>query len=211
MDAFEKEALRQNPPPALHDEEVQLLGFSGVNLELKKQRKSPGAASQHTPCCVCWRVGGCDQNELLFCGRCHLAVHRECYGVERSSKRGPGSRLPGQCGRPWFCTRCELDVAEAQQSLAAVESPSSPTPSVKAALSVSTVVAEAPTQVVPGWGVGTGECCLCPVKGGALKPSDDNRWCHIICAIWIPEPCISNVAKMQPIGATAFLRGRPTR
>lgn len=203
MDAFEKEALRKDPPPAMHDEEIQI-GFTGVNLE-KKHRKLPGGASAHTPCCVCWRVGGGDKNELMFCGRCHMAVHRECYGVEREKKRGGGHRVQQRGGgygsrTPWFCTRCELDVADARR--AAAENPSGGAAASAASASAAAATTDTeqpPAQVVPGWGVGTGECCLCPVKGGALKPTDDSRWCHIICAIWVPEPCISNVASMQPV------------
>lgn len=42
-------------------------------------------------------------------------------------------------------------------------------------------------------------CCLCPVVGGAMKPTTDGRWAHLACAIWIPETCLSNVKKMEPI------------
>ncbi|CAA7026483.1 unnamed protein product [Microthlaspi erraticum] len=42
-------------------------------------------------------------------------------------------------------------------------------------------------------------CCLCPVVGGAMKPTSDGRWAHLACAIWIPETCLSDVKKMEPI------------
>ncbi|GMP55229.1 hypothetical protein CsSME_00020108 [Camellia sinensis var. sinensis] len=42
-------------------------------------------------------------------------------------------------------------------------------------------------------------CCLCPVVGGAMKPTLDGRWAHLACAIWIPETCLSDVKKMEPI------------
>ncbi|KAM7461652.1 hypothetical protein LguiA_029773 [Lonicera macranthoides] len=42
-------------------------------------------------------------------------------------------------------------------------------------------------------------CCLCPLIGGAMKPTTDGRWAHLACAIWIPETCLSDVKKMEPI------------
>lgn len=142
MDAFEKEALRKDPPAAMHDEEIHV-GFTGVNMHRRGRRLS-GDASQHTPCCVCWRVGGSAKNELIFCSRCHLAVHRECYGVERQrEKHGAAQR-----NKPWFCDRCELDVELARQAASEQSLTASP----------AAVAEDPPAQVVPGWGVGTGKC-----------------------------------------------------
>lgn len=247
MDAFEKEALRKNPPPALHDEEVEV-GFSGVAFRRRvagQEKERHDSIAQYTPCCVCWHVGGTDRNPLVFCSRCHLAVHAGCYGVEK--KRGGSHFRAAMGGRPWFCTHCEEEVEQLlQQAIpAATSSPSkvdggaaanasaspdgsarvltqsatdgsdsSPTsddassPKSAAAAASSTVVAAPPAQVVPGWGVGSGQCCLCPVRGGALKPTDDGRWCHLVCAIWIPEPCISNVSRMQPIERVKKINGK---
>ncbi|OWM70979.1 hypothetical protein CDL15_Pgr013160 [Punica granatum] len=42
-------------------------------------------------------------------------------------------------------------------------------------------------------------CCLCPVVGGAMKPTTDGCWAHLACAMWIPETCLSDVKRMEPI------------
>ncbi|XP_077226900.1 histone-lysine N-methyltransferase ATX4-like isoform X2 [Tasmannia lanceolata] len=43
------------------------------------------------------------------------------------------------------------------------------------------------------------ECCLCPVKGGALKPSDvDTFWVHVTCAWFQPKVSFSSDEKMEP-------------
>ncbi|KAG0580286.1 hypothetical protein KC19_4G162700 [Ceratodon purpureus] len=43
------------------------------------------------------------------------------------------------------------------------------------------------------------ECCLCPVRGGALKPSNTaNLWVHVTCAWFVPEVRFKNIVKMQP-------------
>ncbi|KAF6145841.1 hypothetical protein GIB67_028836 [Kingdonia uniflora] len=42
-------------------------------------------------------------------------------------------------------------------------------------------------------------CCLCPVSGGAMKPTTDQRWAHLACAIWIPETCFVDIKRMEPI------------
>lgn len=51
----------------------------------------------------------------------------------------------------------------------------------------------------PGAPVVPPPCCLCPVIGGAMKPTTDGRWAHLACAIWIPETCLSDIKKMEPI------------
>ncbi|KAK4796479.1 hypothetical protein SAY86_028805 [Trapa natans] len=43
------------------------------------------------------------------------------------------------------------------------------------------------------------ECCLCPVKGGALKPTDvETLWVHVTCAWFRPEVAFESDEKMEP-------------
>lgn len=42
-------------------------------------------------------------------------------------------------------------------------------------------------------------CALCPVIGGALKPTTCGRWAHVACATWIPETSFKDPEKVEPI------------
>ncbi|KAK2816962.1 hypothetical protein Q5P01_025153 [Channa striata] len=45
----------------------------------------------------------------------------------------------------------------------------------------------------------TAECCLCNLRGGALKKTQNDKWAHVMCAVALPEARFSNEAKRSPI------------
>uniref|UniRef100_A0A8C6PLN0 [histone H3]-trimethyl-L-lysine(9) demethylase n=1 Tax=Nothobranchius furzeri TaxID=105023 RepID=A0A8C6PLN0_NOTFU len=45
----------------------------------------------------------------------------------------------------------------------------------------------------------TAECCLCNLRGGALKKTQNNKWAHVMCAVALPEARFSDEAKRTPI------------
>ncbi|RMZ77596.1 hypothetical protein DV737_g4246, partial [Chaetothyriales sp. CBS 132003] len=42
-------------------------------------------------------------------------------------------------------------------------------------------------------------CIFCPHGGGAFKQTNNSKWAHLFCAIWIPEVQIGNPSLMEPI------------
>uniref|UniRef100_A0A8C2WF11 Lysine-specific demethylase 4B n=1 Tax=Cyclopterus lumpus TaxID=8103 RepID=A0A8C2WF11_CYCLU len=45
----------------------------------------------------------------------------------------------------------------------------------------------------------TAECCLCNLRGGALKKTQSDKWAHVMCAVALPEARFSDEAKRGPI------------
>ncbi|KAH6764173.1 RING/FYVE/PHD zinc finger superfamily protein [Perilla frutescens var. hirtella] len=51
-------------------------------------------------------------------------------------------------------------------------------------------------------------CCLCPVSGGALKPTTDGRWAHLVCAIYVPEVFFVDSVGREGINCDRVLKKR---
>ncbi|KAJ8635768.1 hypothetical protein MRB53_010035 [Persea americana] len=51
----------------------------------------------------------------------------------------------------------------------------------------------------PGAPISPPACCLCPVIGGAMKPTTNGQWAHLTCAMWIPETYLQDIKRMEPI------------
>ncbi|XP_014492518.1 histone-lysine N-methyltransferase ATX3 [Vigna radiata var. radiata] len=128
--------------------------LEGVSQQLDQQQVLAFLQEKYEPvnakwtterCAVCRWVEDWEDNKIIICNRCQIAVHQECYGAKNV-----------QDLTSWVCRVCE-------------------TPDVER------------------------ECCLCPVKGGALKPTDvEMLWVHVTCAWFRPQVVFQDHEAMEP-------------
>ena len=52
------------------------------------------------------------------------------------------------------------------------------------------------------------ECCLCLLRGGALKITDGGRWAHLVCALAIPEVTLGDPSTRGPVLTEGLTRAR---
>lgn len=136
----------------------------GVSQDLDQQQVLAFLQEKYEPvhtkwtterCAICRWIEDYEDNKIIICNRCQIAVHQECYGAKHVEDF-----------TSWVCRVCE-------------------TPDVER------------------------ECCLCPVKGGALKPTDvEMLWVHVTCAWFQREVVFKNPEVMEP--ALGILRIPPT-
>lgn len=54
----------------------------------------------------------------------------------------------------------------------------------------------------------TQDCCLCLLRGGALKPTDGGRWAHLVCAVTIPDVHLGDLSNKEPVVTENITRAR---
>ncbi|XP_047146045.2 lysine-specific demethylase 4A isoform X1 [Hydra vulgaris] len=110
---------------------------------------------------------------LLECSECFLRVHNICYCVEKADSE-------------WVCDKCSFLKQQAIST-------------INATLNLNDVYKKFDTVFQNSIDEKNICCCLCNLKGGALKRTTDGAWCHIVCAIAFPDVTFSNITTRGPI------------
>jgi hypothetical protein len=160
----------------------------------------PEYSDEDAPCCVCSRRDFNDNNLIVFCDGCDIAVHQECYGVFEIPygdwfcdwcewKRTQGGELHQMNSASFHGNDSQMELD--QSNLINIESQLS-TPSLYPHLqlqpkpltspSLKTILSNTPRAR----GENKGKCCVCPNIGGALKRTVCGNWIHSVCVRWIP-------------------------
>ena len=95
--AAEEEERRRNPPPVSKKKPKKKKRPRDDDNATVVQRVAPLEKPEEVPdkCHVCWDGVSYDDNQILYCEGCDVAVHQECYGVRQVPKGD------------WFCRVCE--------------------------------------------------------------------------------------------------------
>ena len=49
---------------------------------------------------------------------------------------------------------------------------------------------------------------MCTLRGGALKPTKDGQWAHIVCALTIKEVKFEDIQRREPINTSNIVYAR---
>ncbi|KAK2145970.1 hypothetical protein LSH36_643g01030 [Paralvinella palmiformis] len=104
-------------------------------------------------CCVCLGEYSEEENEIVECDSCGVAVHEGCYGI--NDTQSIASTISSASTEPWFCDACKAGVKP--------------------------------------------HCELCPNSGGIYKETDNSRWVHLVCALYVPGVAFGDVDKLSPV------------
>ncbi|PSC71102.1 peregrin isoform X2 [Micractinium conductrix] len=150
---------------------------------------------QEAFCAVCGDGTSEPPNQIVFCERCDVAVHQNCYGIAVVPE--------GE----WLCEPCKQyeEVMKAQGMPQGELRP------------VAWQQANPDTRRPLEGGGRSVKCALCPIKYGAFKRAEDgHRWVHSACALWLPEPYLSfrelpSGARQEFVGGVDKVKGVGTR
>ncbi|CAD7702310.1 unnamed protein product [Ostreobium quekettii] len=185
------------PPRRIYDEDFKTPSFGAGRRDqyLKEEevdecvdplaeRRMEGEA-EDAVCAVCGQGHSDPPNVIVFCERCDLAVHQECYGVTDIP--------PGE----WLCWPCKLHEEALVRDGVPQREIRPPRYELNSQVDRSKFM-EGGSRAV--------SCALCPVKLGAFKKTTDGEsWVHVVCALWhqqtslVPENTVLAVQGLKDI------------
>ncbi|GMH43243.1 hypothetical protein BSKO_11165 [Bryopsis sp. KO-2023] len=139
---------------ATRNERLTAQGVGSTELIDSLTEREQGA---DTVCMVCGEGHSEPPNVIVYCERCDLAVHQDCYGV---------SDVPAG---EWLCWPCVVHEEKLRRD-------GVPQSDIRPSRGPGS-----DNSKLEGGSRGV-ECALCPVKCGAFKMSSDGRkWVHVVC------------------------------
>ncbi|GFR79593.1 PHD finger protein 14 [Elysia marginata] len=69
---------------------------------------TPQARIKVIVCCVCLSDRSADEDEIVECDNCGIAVHEGCYGISESHSHA--STVSSASTEPWFCDACKANA-----------------------------------------------------------------------------------------------------
>jgi len=149
-------ARHGDPPGSGGEKDPSSLGPHDLLDPLAARKIDDDAA-----CVICGEGHSEAPNVIVFCERCDIGVHQQCYGVDE---------IPSG---EWLCWPCQKHEDELEARGFHRSQIRAPRWQRKSRLS--------------GGSTDT-RCALCPNKLGAFRrTADGQKWVHEVCALWHPE------------------------
>ncbi|MBN3313226.1 KDM4A demethylase, partial [Atractosteus spatula] len=138
-----------------------------------------------------------------------LCVQSECSGAIRSPEKDTEGQLRTKPLIPEMCFTATEDNTEVRFSAPYLEEDGTSllVSCAQCCVRVHTsCYGVAPEKVTDDWKCSRCEanaeaesCCLCPLRGGALRRANNDKWVHVLCAVAVLEARFVNIAERSPV------------
>lgn len=118
------------------------------------------------PCCACCQRDQDDENLIVFCDGCDIAIHQGTPSFRLFLILLGCQGLTVIPEGEWFCDACRYRQKVCNTI-------------VSVYLRCKVMKKGEPEPEI--------ECCMCGQTGSAMKPTNTGEWIHVTCAMWIPD------------------------
>ncbi|KAK8810564.1 hypothetical protein WA158_007139 [Blastocystis sp. Blastoise] len=135
------------------------------DYEKREEQNEQDAAAR---CFVCGDDDSNVDNAIVFCDGCNVAIHQLCYNINTIPEGD------------YFCDVCRYLIDRIRD----IHLPLPPisdipnTPIDPYRQSVIHTLEEERKKIF---------CCICGYANGAMMMTRTNKWCHVSCALWLPD------------------------
>lgn len=149
-------------------------------------------------CCICQDYNASSADPFVYCDRCNICVHVQCYGIPLSIRIPTSEFICSRCQYLdyWNTKLIQMQQIEDAKSNSVNEFTDTKINELKLLASANKSIVsdqrdhlhnDGAVEQILQFTLNDLVCCLCLKSKGCLKQTTTGQFVHLVCAQWIPE------------------------